>query len=238
MNRAPSLLHHTKLLPALILLSAALVALLCRPAPSSARAGASACSSASAHAKQPVRACAGRTRAGRSHGKAKGRRSGHRHPIHKKKQTTHHGSVHAPPAAARPATCEDGSQPVSEDEGSFSCTNGSEPVCASGVQPTPAKHGVKLVCPAPPAAGSDWSEAECEDGSAPERAGDGSFACEDESQPACPDGSHPTLSDDGAMLVCLAHNAPSSPPSPVEEPGEEDGESEGSAVSSRVVTAS
>lgn len=237
MSRPTPLLHPAKLLLALALLLAALAAPLCRPAPSSARAATSACSSASAHAGQPVRACAGRTRSGHSHGKAKGRHSGRRHPIHKKKQATHYGSVQPPaPAPPKPATCEDGSQPVSEGEGSFSCANGSEPVCASGVQPVPAKNGAKLICPASPAAGSEWSEAECEDGSAPERAGDGSFACEDESQPACPDGSHPTPSDDGSMLVCLAHNVPSSP-SPVEESGE-DSESEDSAVSSRVASAS
>lgn len=238
MTRPATFAHPAKLaLPVALLLLAALAVLLCRPALSSAKTATGACSSGSVHAKQHVRACAGRTRSGRSHGKAQGRHSVHRHPIHKKKKATHHGSVQAPVAAAKPATCEDGSQPVSDGAGSFSCTNGAEPVCAGGVQPVPAKNGAKLLCPASTASGSEWSEAECEDGSAPERSGDGSFACEDESQPSCPDGSRPTPSDDGSMLVCLTHSTPSSPSSSsVEEEGE--GESEDAAVSSRVASAS
>jgi hypothetical protein len=238
MIRSSTFAHPAKLLLAAVLLLAALAVLLCRPALSSANAATSACSSASAHAKQHVRACAGRNRSGRSHGKARGRHPVHHRSIHKKK-ATHHGSVHAPVAAAKPATCEDGSQPAGDGEGSFSCANGAEPVCAGGAQPTPTKDGSKLVCPVASATGTDWSEAECEDGSAPERAGDGSFACEDESRPSCPDGSRPALSDDGSMLVCLAHGTPSSPsPSPVEENEEEDESSEGAAVSPRVATAS
>ncbi len=237
MSRPTPLLHPIKLLPALALvLLAALAALLCRPAPSSAKAATSACPSASTHAKQRVRACAGRTHSGHSHGKAKGRHSGHHHPIHRKK-ATQHSAVHSPAAVAKPATCEDGSQPINDGESSFSCADGSEPVCASGAEPTPAKSGAKLLCPAPTASGAEWSEAECEDGSAPERSPAGSYACEDGSRPGCPDGSQPTLSDDGSMLVCLAQGAPSSPAPGAPAENLDEGESE-DAARSRVAIAS
>jgi hypothetical protein len=43
----------------------------------------------------------------------------------------------------------------------------------------------------------------CEDGSAPLRAGDGSFSCDDGSEPECEDGATPTASRNGKSLVCL-----------------------------------
>jgi hypothetical protein len=42
----------------------------------------------------------------------------------------------------------------------------------------------------------------CEDGSAPVRAGNGSFSCDDGSEPECEDGSTPTVSRNGKRLVC------------------------------------
>jgi hypothetical protein len=230
---------HGSVLLSLAILLAAFAALLASPALSLAKGTTSGCSPATTHTKQPVRACAGRTRSGNSHGKAKRRHSGRHRPIHKKKKkATHHGSVQPPVAAApKPATCEDRSRPVSEGEGSFSCANGAEPVCASGAQPALSKNGAKLLCPVPPASGSEWSEAECEDGSAPERAGDGSFACEDGSQPACTDGSTPRLSDDGSMLVCLVHGAPPSSSGGEADEVEED-EAEAGAESASAATAS
>lgn len=208
---------------ALALLLTALAALLCRPAPSSAKSAASVC--ASAHARQHVRACAGRNRAGHAHGKAKGRHAGRHHRINKKKKAAKHGSVKPPSAVAQPATCEDGSKPHSEGDGSFSCADGSEPVCTGGGEPVPAKNGAKLVCPAAASTGTEWSEAECEDSGAPERGGDGSYACQDGSQPACSDGSDPTPSDNGSMLVCLVQGtAASAAPSSSEEAGEDESE--------------
>ncbi len=216
-----------KLALALALLLTALAALLCRPAPSSAKsAAAGAC--ASAHAKQHVRACAGRHRAGHARGKAKGRHSGRHHRINKKKKAVQHGSVHAPSTPAQPATCEDGSRPQSEGDGSFSCADGSEPACTGGGEPVPSKSGAKLVCPVAPSSGTEWSEAECEDGDAPERSADGTYACEDGAPPTCADGSRPTPSDDGSMLVCLAQSTAASaspaPSSPAEDAGEDESE--------------
>jgi hypothetical protein len=44
----------------------------------------------------------------------------------------------------------------------------------------------------------------CQDGSAPEAVGVGSFACDDGSEPTCADGSTPVVSADGSTLVCEA----------------------------------
>lgn len=45
--------------------------------------------------------------------------------------------------------------------------------------------------------------ASCEDGSAPLRAGDGSFSCDDGSEPECEGGATPAASRNGKSLVCL-----------------------------------
>ena len=68
--------------------------------------------------------------------------------------------------------------------------------------PAPSSDGSRLVCGA--AGPSGHSEATCEDGSAPVRAGDGSFSCGDESEPTCEDGSEPTPTSD----LTLRCNAP------------------------------
>lgn len=44
--------------------------------------------------------------------------------------------------------------------------------------------------------------AQCEDGSAPVRAGDGSFSCADGSEPECESGATPTPSRNGKSLLC------------------------------------
>jgi hypothetical protein len=46
--------------------------------------------------------------------------------------------------------------------------------------------------------------AQCEDGSAPVRAGDGSFSCADGSEPECESGATPTPSRSGKSLLCPA----------------------------------
>ncbi len=218
----------------LAILLAALAALLVGPALSLAKSTTGRCSPASSHAKQRAHTCTGRGHTGNTHAKVKRHHAKHHHSINKKK--AQHGSGQAVAAAPKPATCEDRSRPVSEGGGSFSCANGAEPVCAGGALPTLSKNGAKLLCPVPLASRTEWSEAECEDGSPPERAGDGNFACEDGSQPACADGSTPSLSDDGSMLVCLVHGA--APPSAGGEAEEDEEEAEGSAESASAASAS
>ncbi|HEY1450284.1 MAG TPA: hypothetical protein VGF47_04965 [Solirubrobacteraceae bacterium] len=206
-------------LPALALLLIGLLALLCQPAASLAKNAGSACSAAAAQEKTGARACAGRNRKGRAHAKVKGHHAKRHHSTNKKKKSKH-GSV-APVAAAvpKPAVCEDGSRPVNEGEGSYTCANGNEPVCKNGAEPALSKDGTKLLCPTGSRNGAEWSEAECEDGSSPEASLGGGFTCEDGSQPRCEDGSRPTASGDGSMLVCLVSGSPplSSPPAAEEE---------------------
>jgi hypothetical protein len=222
---------------AFAVLFAGLAVLLCAPAvsPAKAKSAASSCSSAATHAKPHVRACAGRHGSARAHRKLKSRHSRGHHRI-KKKSKRHHDTTGATRPAPKPASCEDGSRPHSEGEGDYSCADGSEPVCANGAEPTPTLSGTKLVCPLASAPGIDWSEAECEDGEAPERDASGSYVCEDGSRPSCPDGSQPTLSDDGSMLVCMTHG--SGGPAPASPQGEEDDEGEADADRVRVAIAS
>ncbi|HEY2217296.1 MAG TPA: hypothetical protein VGH21_07350 [Solirubrobacteraceae bacterium] len=207
-------------LPALALLLAALLALLALPATSLAKNTSSACSSAAAAQKKTgARACAGRSRKGHAHAKAKGHHVKRHHSIIKKKKSKHPSGtpVAAPP---KPAVCEDGSRPVNEGEGSFACANGEEPICQNGAEPAPSKNGTKLLCPTSAHSGPETTDAECEDGSVPNALGTG-FACEDGSQPRCEDGSQPKASSDGAALVCLVSGSPS-PSSAAEEEDESD----------------
>jgi hypothetical protein len=62
-----------------------------------------------------------------------------------------------------------------------------------------AKHAVSKL---PKGISSTVVEAYCEDGSAPVRARDGSFSCEDGSEPLCEDGATPAHSKNGTRLVC------------------------------------
>jgi hypothetical protein len=63
------------------------------------------------------------------------------------------------------ASCEDGSAPVLESNGSFSCGDGSEPECEDGSTPTRSGNGKNLLCPVIGEADPESSEAaECEEG--------------------------------------------------------------------------
>jgi hypothetical protein len=173
MSRSTPLSDRARRLLAIVLLAGlAALLLLLRPAPSTAKVAGGACSSAPAHVGHRAHACAGRNRAAHVHGLVRGRRSGHRDPIAKKRRVGH-GSDHAAAIAG-------------------------------------------------PVAGDEQGEAECEDGSEPERSGS-AYACEDGSQPACPDGSQPQSSGDGSALVCVAQDTPA-PSSPAEEEGDEEAE--------------
>jgi hypothetical protein len=223
-NLPASLAPRRILLPAAALLLLALSVLLSRPAPSLAKAASACPSSAAARAKRHVRACAGRHRSAHAHAKVKGRHAKRNHS--KKKQGKAKGKAHAPAAVQQPATCEDGTTPKRDGEGEFACGDGSGPICANGAEPVAKHSGARLLCPV--AAGPEFSEASCEDGSAPERGegGSGSFACEDGSRPSCEDGSRPTLSDDGSMLVCISAAGAGSSTPPSEEESEETEEAE------------
>jgi hypothetical protein len=164
-------------------------------------------SSLTAHPKRGSSACAQAGRASRparkssahSRSKAKGHHSKHsKKGKHKAKAKRRAASrAHAP----APALCEDGSAPVNEGGGSFSCADESEPACSNGSAPVLSSNGQKLLC-AVKASGSGQAEAVCEDGSAPVPASGGSFSCGDGSMPVCEDGSVPALSSSGSTLVC------------------------------------
>jgi hypothetical protein len=170
-----------------------------------------ACSAAArAHSKRIARVCAESRHASRSHkGKAhlKGNGKAH-HAKHAAKakpgvRKAAKGKLKTPAGVVKsPATCEDGSVPVLESDGYFSCGDESEPGCENGAIPMLSANGARLICGIAPKEVSAPAEAACEDGSTPGQAGDGTFSCDDESEPTCENGSEPTLSSDGTTLLC------------------------------------
>lgn len=173
-----------------------------------AQARGASCPSSSSARSEPAHACAHAKRAskaahkGKTHGRSK-TKGHHKHAKKKGKGKTKAARKRAASAAGAmsPAVCEDGSAPVDGGGGSFTCADESEPACSNGAVPELSKSGTTLVCPAE-AGDSGSPEAVCEDGSAPVRAGDGSFSCDDESLPVCEDGSVPVPSSSGSTLVC------------------------------------
>ena len=115
-----------------------------------------------------------RQRAGTAHAPAAQGQAHHAQAL-TGKQSRHAGAAPAakrtpPHAVAAPAVCEDGSAPVREGEGSYSCADGSEPVCARRRRTgRPSSNGVGAVLPdgATAAAASNAAKPSCEDGSAP-----------------------------------------------------------------------
>jgi hypothetical protein len=67
-----------------------------------------------------------------------------------------------------------------------------------------AKHTSKKTGKGGTSASQATVPAQCEDGSAPVRAADGSFSCDDGSEPECEDGATPTASRNGNRLLCSA----------------------------------
>jgi hypothetical protein len=194
---------------ALALSMATFIVLLALSPQAIAQARSAACpSSLAAHLKRGAGACARAKRASRparkseahSRSKAKGHHS-KRSKKRKHKTKAARGKATSRAHALAPALCEDGSAPVKEGRGSFSCDDESEPACSNGSTPVLSSNAETLVC-AVKASGSGVTEAVCEDGSAPVPAGEGSFACDDESMPVCEDGSEPAPSSSGSTLVC------------------------------------
>jgi hypothetical protein len=86
------------------------------------------------------------------------------------------------PAAtsAIPARCERGETPARSAEGTFSCSDGSEPECESGAKPTASRKGDALVCPVAGATEAEASSTghECEEEGLACSTGAGEPACE------------------------------------------------------------
>jgi hypothetical protein len=92
----------------------------------------------------------------------KKRHSGRQHAKHAPAKKTSQTSAPAA-AAVEPARCESGQTPVHGANGSFSCSDGSEPECEDGATPTASRKGNSLVCPVPSETESSSSAVECEE---------------------------------------------------------------------------
>jgi hypothetical protein len=209
------------LLLSVLALAAALACLCAGPASGADRASRARCASRAAHATAQPRACAQRRR--RAHAKSKNHQA--KGPTTKHKRPKHSAAGRPPTAAAELlAHCSDGSVPALAGEG-FSCADGSEPACANGAEPVPARGGSTAVCPTMPGGEVQWSEASCEDGSAPLLVA-GGYACEDGSRPTCEEGSQ-AVAAAAPALACVAYGVPNpeSRPSPPDEGSEEDASS-------------
>jgi hypothetical protein len=201
-----------------ILSVVAVAVLLALPAQTMAHARRVACTpSSTAHPKRRVHACgqakqtSGAPRKSKAHARPKAKGHNSKHTVGNHAGNTKRAVEKKPAAKAKspagasptPATCEDGSLPIREADGSFSCEDESEPSCQDGSIPVPSSDGSALLCVGS-SRRSGSAEAECEDGGAPVREADGSFSCEDESEPSCENGSTPTPSSDGSTLLCNA----------------------------------
>lgn len=142
--------HRLASILTLVAFLAMLVAAL-GPIPTLAQARKSSCSHAKA--KHGAHACVQSSRKSNKHHSDK--RHG-RHPLAKTP-----GEV-AP--AVEPASCEDGSAPVQGADGSFACTDGSEPACEDGASPARSHNGRSLLCPVVAEPESEAGEDECEEG--------------------------------------------------------------------------
>ncbi len=128
----------------------ALVTALIGPAETLAQTHKAACSSSAAHAKKAkstTHPCA--THKGKSKSTSKTKHAKKRHK---------RGGV----LPRIPASCEDGSTPVLS-EGSFRCSDGSEPQCVDGGAPAASRNGKMLLCPAVAGSEGGSGEAECEE---------------------------------------------------------------------------
>jgi hypothetical protein len=115
-------------------------------------------SSSPARDRRSTRSCAEPSH--RTAGRTQSRRSGKRHAKRTPAGGTRKRSSQIPPPAA---VCEDGSAPARDQEGSFSCADGSEPICEDGATPTLSHKGKSLVCPVPDEPEPGSSETECEE---------------------------------------------------------------------------
>ena len=136
----------------------ALVAALLGPAQTLAQTRrAVSCPSSTAHAKtrRGAHAC---------------ERSSHKGKAHRRKHRSKHALAKAPhqgvPVSLPAAYCEDGSPPARASNGSFSCSDGSEPECEDEAEPTRSANGRSLVCAILEGEGEEEAESgesECEE---------------------------------------------------------------------------
>jgi len=120
----------------------------------------------------------------------KTRHSSRRHKHTSAKKTS---QTSAPAASVLPARCEGGQTPVHAANGTFSCSDGSEPECEDGATPTASRKGTSLVCPVSTEAESESSstDAACEEEELACSASAGEQPCE-------------TSGSDGSSFSCEA----------------------------------
>ncbi len=135
----------------LVVFLAVLVAALLGPAQTLAQTRKPSCSHAKP--KHGAHACVQASRKGKARHASK----------HRGKHTLATTPGEAAPAV-EPASCEDGSTPVKEANGSFSCADGSEPACEDGASPTRSHNGKSLLCPVIAEPEAEAGEGECEEG--------------------------------------------------------------------------
>lgn len=117
-----------------------------------------ACSTPTSQAKtkHAARTCPQSSRRGK-----KKRHSSRHHAKHAPVKNTSQTST--PAASAQPARCEGGQTPVRRTDGTFSCSDGSEPECEDGATPTASHKGNSLVCPVSSGGESTSTADECEE---------------------------------------------------------------------------
>lgn len=205
------------------LLATAIAILLCGPAATLAASSHGACAAATGHTTQLAHACAAHR--GSTHKRHTVKRHHKRNRSIKKNGNAKHGSTTSVAPAQEPASCTGGSAPARAADGSYACLDGAEPECANGSEPILAPRRAQLLCPAA-SSGVEWSEANCDDGSAPAPTSNGGYACEDGSPPECDDGSTPIAPDEGSQLACVEADANGSSGTPVPGSAEEEAEAE------------
>ena len=152
---------------ALALSAIAIVVLLALSAQAKAETHNAACASSVRHG---ARACvqsrhASKSHKGKAHAKGKGKGKGHhaKHVVTPKSAAKKKAAAKAKPKITAatiktPAVCEDGSVPVRESDGFFSCDDESEPGCENGSTPMLSRNGLSLICgPAPKGSPADRS---------------------------------------------------------------------------------
>lgn len=138
-------------------LSAFVVALL-GPAQTLAQTRKTACPTSATHGKKKH---AARCTQASHKGKSQTRRARHHAKLAPAKKTSQTSTPAA--ASVEPARCEGGQTPVRAADGTFSCSDGSEPECEDGATPTPSHKGKSLVCPVSSEAESSSTAVECEE---------------------------------------------------------------------------
>jgi hypothetical protein len=156
MTSRPSARLTTALTLALALL--ALLVTLLGPAQTLAQTR-KACSTPTSRARttHAARTCPQSSRRGK-----KTRHSSKHHAKHAPAKNTSQTSTPAS-ASVQPARCEGGQTPVRAADGTFSCSDGSEPECEDGATPTASRKGNSLVCPVSSVAESSSTASECEE---------------------------------------------------------------------------